>query len=223
MESLRKRFEQYPELARLAPFAVYVLLTQLQGQFGPASTYWMYVVKTVLAAWMVWEVRPFVAEMRWCFSWEAVVVGVVVFGIWVGFDGFYPRLSQIDSGWNPHTQFGEGSALAWFFVLFRWAGSTAIAPMAEEIFYRSFLYRYMVKLDFRAMPLGQFHPLSFIVTSVIFGLMHPQWWVAGILCGLAYQGLVVRKNRLGDAMTAHAITNFLLALWVVWKHAWVFW
>jgi hypothetical protein len=24
-------------------------------------------------------------------------------------------------------------------------------------------------------------------------------------------------------MTAHAITNFLLGLWVVWKGAWSFW
>jgi hypothetical protein len=24
-------------------------------------------------------------------------------------------------------------------------------------------------------------------------------------------------------MTAHAITNFLLNVWVVWQHAWNFW
>ena len=28
---------------------------------------------------------------------------------------------------------------------------------------------------------------------------------------------------LGDAMTAHALTNFLLGIWVVWKGAWSFW
>jgi hypothetical protein len=41
---------------------------------------------------------------------------------------------------------------------------------------------------------------------------------------MAYQWLVLRKNRLGDAMTAHAITNFLLGAWVVWKGgaAWKF-
>jgi hypothetical protein len=41
---------------------------------------------------------------------------------------------------------------------------------------------------------------------------------------MAYQWLVLRKNRLGDAMTAHAITNFLLGVWVVWRggSAWKF-
>ena len=47
--------------------------------------------------------------------------------------------------------------------------------------------------------------------------------LAGILCGAAFQWLVLRKNRLGDAMTAHAITNFLLGVWIVWRGAWNFW
>jgi len=40
---------------------------------------------------------------------------------------------------------------------------------------------------------------------------------------MAFQWLVLRKNRLGDAMTAHAITNFLLGVWIVWKQDWHFW
>jgi CAAX prenyl protease-like protein len=102
-------------------------------------------------------------------------------------------------------------------------GSSLVVPPIEEVFYRSFLYRYFVRINFLTMPLGQFHGLSFVVTSSIFGLMHPDRWVAGILCGLAYQGLTIRKNRVGDAMSAHAITNFLLGVWVVWKGAWSFW
>ena len=39
----------------------------------------------------------------------------------------------------------------------------------------------------------------------------------------AFQWLVIRKNRLGDAMTAHAITNFLLGLYIIWRGQWQFW
>jgi CAAX prenyl protease-like protein len=70
--------------------------------------------------------------------------------------------------------------------------------------------------------LGEFRWLSFLITSAIFGFAHHEW-LAGILCGLPYQGLVCRKKRLGDAMTAHAITNFLLGIWIIWKGAWHFW
>jgi len=223
VDLLRKKFAQSPEFARIAPFAVFACLSFLQGRLGATSPYWVYLLKTVIGVWMIWEARPFVEEVRWQASWQGVLVGVIIFVVWVGLDGVYPRLARSDQRWNPNIQLGAGSPVAWFFILVRIAGSTLVVPPLEEVFYRSFLYRYFVKTDFRAMPLGQFHPLSFIVTSVIFGLMHPDRWLAGILCGFAYQALVIRNSRLGDAMTAHAATNFLLGLWVVWRNAWSFW
>jgi uncharacterized protein len=223
MHFLRKKFEGSPEYARVAPFAAFVVLTALQGQLGEDSRYWIYLLKTIVGAWLVWEMWPFVQEMRWRVSWEAISVGVAVCAIWVGLDGLYPRLSKADAVWTPMKQFGQGSPVAWFYIVVRVLGSSIVVPPLEEVFYRSFLYRYFVKLDFLSMPLGQFHALSFVVTSAIFGLMHPDRWLAGILCGLAYQWLTIRKNRLGDAMTAHGITNFLLGIWVLWKGDWSFW
>ena len=58
--------------------------------------------------------------------------------------------------------------------------------------------------------------------SIIFGVVHREW-LAGILCGAAYQWLVLRRGHLGDAMTAHAISNLLLGIWVAYKGAWHFW
>lgn len=223
MQFLRQKFAASPEYPRVLPFAVFVLLTAAQGQLGPSSRYWVYLLKTLVGVWLIWESRPFVQEMRWKFSWESVVVGVAIAATWVGLDGLYPRLAKVETLWNPVQQFGSGSAAAWFYVAVRIIGSSVVVPPLEEVFYRSFLYRYFVRINFLTMPLRQFHALSFVVTSAIFGLMHPDRWVAGILCGLAYQGLTLRKNRLGDAMTAHGITNFLLGLWVIWKGDWSFW
>jgi CAAX prenyl protease-like protein len=92
----------------------------------------------------------------------------------------------------------------------------------EEAFYRSFLYRFISRPDFLAVPLNQYLPAAFWITAALFGFSHNEW-AAGIFCGAAYQWLVLRRNHLGDAMTAHAITNFLLGVWVVWRHAWNFW
>ena len=97
------KFAGSPEYARVAPFAIFVVLTALQGQLGEDSRYWLYLLKTLVGAWLIWEMRPFVEEMRWKISWEAVVVGVAVFAIWVGLDGLYPRLSEPGAGWNPGT------------------------------------------------------------------------------------------------------------------------
>ena len=232
---LRKFLSVSPMMARVAPFVIFVLLTAAQGKCGPASAYWFYFAKTLVGLWLLLEIRPLVTEMRWAFSWEAVAVGVAVFAVWVGINGewttqnslwvklgFSHAPAKAASVWNPNDQFGAGSALAWLFIVTRILGSTFIVPPLEEIFYRSFLYRYIASQNFLTVPLNKFLPVPFLVTALIFGFSHNEW-LAGILCGAAYQWLVIRKNRLGDAMTAHAITNFLLGVWVVWKGAWNFW
>jgi uncharacterized protein len=211
-----------PAAVRVAPFFIFLALTFCQAMFGAASNYWFYFAKTLVGAWMVWGMWPFVSEMRWAFSWEAVVVGIVIFGFWVGLDPYYPHLGKDGAAWNPAGQFGEGSAFAWLMIVTRIAGVTLVVPPLEEVFYRSFAYRFLAKTDFLAVPLGKFMPLPFFVTAAAFGISHHEW-LAGIICGVAYQWLVIRKNRLGDAMTAHAITNFLLGVWVVWHGAWNFW
>ena len=232
---MKKFLSTSPTTARVAPFVVFLALTFCQGQFGAASAYWFYLAKTLVGVWLIWEMRPFVAEMRWAVSWEAVVVGVGVFAMWVGIDPYYLKLDDlmtkiglgkfVGAGqlpWNPHAQFGGNVTLAWLMIIVRIAGSTYVVPPLEEVFFRSFLYRYIARPDFLSVPIGQFAGMPFMITSLFFGLEHHQW-LAGILCGAAYQWLVLRKNRLGDAMTAHAITNCLLGVWIVWKHAWQFW
>jgi len=221
MTFLRQELQASPIRARFIPFAVFLVLTLGQG-LGGDSLYWFYLVKTVVGFWMVLEMRPLVAEMRWALSWEAVVVGIVVCVMWVGVDNWYPKFGGEQAPSNPIIQFGGTPAIAWMFILIHILGSAIVVPPLEEVFYRSFLYRYFVKIDFLAMPFSRFHGLSFCVTSILFGFEHHQW-LAGILCGMAYQWLVIHKNRLGDAMTAHAITNFLLGIWIVWRGAWHFW
>ncbi|MBU6411617.1 MAG: CAAX prenyl protease-related protein, partial [Verrucomicrobia bacterium] len=207
---------------RVVPFVIFALLTVCQGKLGAASAYWFYLAKIVVGAWLIREIYPRVPEMRWAMSWEAGVAGVAIFAAWVGLDGRYPRFSHTGATGNPNDVFGQGSALAWFFIGIHVLGMTFVVPPIEEVFYRSFMYRAIAQRDFLSMPFNRFLPLPFFATAVVFGFSHAEW-LPGIICGMAYQWLVLRKNRLGDAMMAHAITNFLLGLWIVWNGAWHFW
>lgn len=222
MRLLQKHFAASPLLTRIVPFAVFLVLTSCQGQFGEASRYWFYLAKTMAGVWLIWEMWPFVSEMRWAISWEAILVGIGVVVLWVGLDPFYPKLFHAAATGNPNETFGEHSALAWFFIGVHILGMTFVVPPLEEVLYRSFLYRYIASQNFLTVPLNRFLPLPFWATALAFGFSHNEW-LAGVLCGAAYQWLVLRKNRLGDAMTAHAITNFLLGIWIVYRGAWNFW
>ena len=222
MRLLKKLFAESPAVARVAPFVIFLALTVCQGRFGAASAYWFYFTKTIVGAWLVWEMRPFVSEMRWALSWEAILVGMGIFAVWVGLDPFYTHLTKSGTAWNPNGQFGQNYTLALFFVAVRIIGSTFIVPPLEEVFYRSFVYRCIASQNFLSVPLNKFLSFPFFATAIVFGFSHNEW-LAGILCGAALQWLVIRKNRLGDAMTAHAIANFLLGVWIVWRGAWNFW
>jgi len=223
MQKIRALLEQKPVALRCAPFLLFLGLTFAQSAFGEEGRYWVYAGKTLVGAWMLWALKPLIMELKWSFSLQGVIAGIAVFVIWVGLDPFYPKLSADVSPWNPLQQFeGQAQALGWFFVVVRLLGSSIVVPPLEEVFYRSFLYRYVVHQDFLKTPLSQFDLKAFLVTALIFGFSHNQW-LAGVLCAFVYQGLVIRNNRLGDALTAHAVTNFLLGLWVVFKPAWHFW
>jgi len=242
----RQRFTEHPVAARVVPFLVFVGLTFFQGRWGAASPYWVYLLKTVIGAGMVVWVWPGLPELRWRFSGMAVAVGLGVFVVWVGLDGWYPSLDTLEKlwlhpllamvglaspappvpplapEWNPALAFGEGSAAASAMVVVRMLGSTLVVPPLEEVFYRSFLYRYLIQPGFTSVPLGTWRWQPFLLTALVFGFSHREW-LPGLLCGLAFQGLVCWKNRLGDALVAHAIANFLLGVWVVARGAWHFW
>ena len=222
MHFLEKKFSGSPATVRVAPFVIFLALTACQGKLGETSAYWFYFAKTLAGAWLILEMRPLVAEMRWAISWEAILVGVGIFAVWVGLDPFYPKFSGKGATGNPNEAFGQNSPLAWFFIAVHVLGMTFVVPPLEEVFYRSFLHRYFASQNFLSVPLYKFLPLPFFATAFVFGFSHNEW-LAGIICGVAFQWLVIRKDRLGDAMTAHAITNFLLGVWIVWRGAWNFW
>jgi CAAX prenyl protease-like protein len=220
-----------PAGSRVIPFLAFVVLTFFQGYVPEPGQYWIYLAKLVVSGWLLLLARRAISELRWNLSWEAVAVGCGVFILWVGVDPLlqqlgwaasYPKLNLSGPPWNPPATFHSAPLAAWFFIGVRILGSSILVPMLEEVFFRSFLYRYIERVDFLSVPLSRFALRSFLITSVIFGFEHREW-LAGILTGFAYQLLVCRKGRLGDAITAHAITNFLLGLWVVWKGAWQYW
>ncbi len=226
--SFRENMAKSPEYARFAPFLIFVVITFAGGTMGGNAMFWLYAVKVIVGAWLIWEMRAFVPEMRWSFSWQAVVMGILVFVAWVGLDPFYPKNNLLfkdteESIWNPFARFGDSSAIAWSLIIIRIFGMTIIVPPLEEAFYRSLVYRYIVKYDFTKVALTHFDGVALGLSALLFGFAHFQW-LPGIMCAVAYQWLVFRRGHLGDAMTAHAITNFLLGVYVVWKggEAWKF-
>ena len=188
---------------------LFAALTAGQGLLGEGSKYWIYLGKTAIGLWLIRAIWSVVSEMRWSFSWAAIGVGIGVFGLWIGLDGYYPKMSSSGKAWNPFEHFGAESGWAWLFVAVRILGSSLIVPPLEEVFYRSFLYRYIANADFqtvtRRLRLTRFWPRQPCLGSRISN--------GCPLCSAARLSRIGDlERRLGDAMTAHAVTNLPWAL-----------
>ena len=76
--------------------------------------------------------------------------------------------------------------------------------------------------DFEKNSIVHFTWVSFIVSSVMFGLMHGRW-LAGILAGMAFAIALYRKGQLSDAIVAHGVANALIAANVLLFDQWSLW
>jgi CAAX prenyl protease-like protein len=123
-------------------------------------------------------------------------------------------------GFDPN--FLREDAARIFLTASRLAGASLVVPVMEELFWRSFLIRYVISPDFSRIPIGSFTWPSFLITAVLFGLEH-NLFVAGILAGIAYNLLLYYTRSLSACILAHAVTNFTLGVYVLQTGKWHFW
>ena len=81
----------------------------------------------------------------------------------------------------------------------------------------------LVSADFESVALRSFQWLPFLISSIAFGVLHGERWLAGTLAGMIYALVMMRRGRIGEAVVAHGITNLMLAAWVLSTGQWQLW
>jgi len=221
-----------PWLPYIAPMLVFLALTYMEGGLvrgdsgGAVFRYpLVYAVKIALVAAVVWGSRSAWKDLRpWPGARDsmlAVVVGLAVTVLWVGLDRHYPLLPFVARrvGYDPTALPAPERA---FFLAVRFLGLVAIVPLVEELFWRSFVMRWIVHQDFWKVPLGTVTPLAAFITSVLFSLEHPEWLPA-LLTGLAWAWLLRRTRSVFACYLSHAVANLALGIYVLVSGAWRFW
>ena len=217
-------------LARVVPFAAFMLLLGLRGALPPDGSWgidprWVYAVTVLvvggLLAWwwrdygeLSTQLRPTLRE-----AGLAISVGVLVFGLWIKLDAPWMRLGEATAPFLPLDVQGE---LMWPLIGVRWIGAALLVPVMEELFWRSFLMRWIENAQFEAVLPQRVGLKAVLLSTFVFMLAHTLW-LAAVIAGLAYAWLYVRSGKLWLPVIAHAVTNGALGVWVVMTGNWAFW
>ncbi len=183
---------------------------------------WLYPAKAIavaLALAWLWsryeELRP---APRLAHVLLALGAGVAVWGLWISLDMSWATLGS-GRGYDPR---GADGAINPVLAGFRIFGAMLVVPLMEELFWRSFVMRWIVRPDFMAIAPAAVRLFPFVVTAVLFGFQH-HLWLAGIVAGVVYGALYVRTGNLWVPVLAHAVTNGALGAWVLATGQWSFW
>ncbi len=212
---------QKPVFRYLAPFVVFMLLTELQRFADARSIFFLYALKTFLtAALLFWGFRGRPEEIPGSWDFRAAALGILVLILWL-IPALFWAPAETPS-FNPEV-FATPAAKA-AAILIRIAGAVLVVPLMEELVWRSFLMRYLIQNDFLKIPLGTFKPFAFWMTVGAFTLVHRSWeWPAAVLTGVLYGGYLVKTRNLKGCVLAHAVTNLGLGLYTVVTRQWFFW
>jgi uncharacterized protein len=162
----------------------------------------------------------------------AWVVGVVGAVAWIALAKLqvatYPMLPKMlsdllelggRSGFNPLVELKDNPAWAYTFLGIRFFGLVVVVAIMEEFFLRGFLMRYVMDIDWPYIPFGIVNKLGLAAVLAFPILSHPERLAAAVWFTLV-TWLMLRTKSIWDCVVAHAVTNLLMGLWVVWSGDW---
>lgn len=208
----------------VAPFLAPFLLILAAGMLSRASSAdfeWLYGLRAFLALGGLWIFRDRYRSLEFRVGWMGPSVGVLVFAIWIAGESWIAG-PQIATG-IPRELIQATPLLRVTWIAVRILTAVAIVPIAEELAFRGFVLRRLISSDFQAVSLRSFTWLSFLLSSLLFGLLHDSRWIVGVLAGALFALTMRRSGSIGEAIAAHAVANALLAVYVLYRGTWSLW
>lgn len=223
---------QKPWFKRALPFATYMFFILVYDLLGPlipdgaiadnftAIIYPVKIIAVMIALVYCWKSYDELRQDRLkpVHVLGALAIGVIVFVLWINMDWDFAAIGSSE-GYDPG---GLPGGTYYAFIAVRLAGAALVVPVFEEIFWRSFVLRYIINQDFLLVKIGAFTWMSFIISSLLFGSEH-NLWLAGIMAGVFYNILLYWSRSIYACVIAHGITNLLLGIYVIRTGSWQFW
>lgn len=209
------------------PFVVFVAFLTIQ-YYAPLPGQADLVLRTVVLSGVLVVASRKVLTLRASRPLSSIVLGIVVFALWIAPDVLFPH-------YRGHWLFQNAflgtvnkslpgdlrhDPLALTLRSFR---AVILVPIIEELFWRGWLMRWLINPRFETVRLGAWAASSFWITALLFASEHGPFWDVGLVAGVLYNWWMIRTKCLGDCIVAHAVTNLCLSLYVIGTGQWQYW
>ena len=226
-----------PSAPLVIPYFAYLILLMANDAVPTKYLPVAIAVHTVIGLYVVWMFRRRLPAMGRPYWGLAIVAGLlaalgwvvgqhVLNGIHVGDYALGDRLYL----WpgerkivDPHETYGSG---AWFasYATMKIVRACTVVPIVEELFWRGFILRIFVSWNRpHQVPFGTFTWFSFLGSSLISTLQHPDNWGVSIGCWMFFNALFIWRRSFWLLTITHAVTNLALYLYVLRAGDWQFW
>ena len=215
-------------LYRIAPFGVYIFFMMLEdillrSGWEASDLRLLYTAKITGVAFSLWLMRKAYDELQWPVKVNArtwfitVIAGIIVFIAWINLTADWMMMGEAVD-FDPR----DNGQISWFLIAVRLVGATLVVPIMEELFWRSFLMRWITHPKFLTVNPSQVGFKGFCITAILFSVAH-NLWLAGLFAGIIYNFLYMRSGTLWSPIVAHALTNGILGIWIISTGNWEFW
>jgi exosortase E/protease (VPEID-CTERM system) len=202
-----------PATKFLLPLIVF-LTASLIARVLPPEFYLAITAIPVLAA--LWFCRSTLLSLEWKPSWFSALAGSAVFAVTASFSYETSAHAPVATAF-AHLPITETLVL----LALSLAGGAFAIPIAQELAFRGYLARKLIAPNFEQVPFEQFTWLSFVGSSIAFGILEPNWLV-GLFAGMIFAAVMYRRGLLSDAIVAHLTSAGLLFALVATTGKWAF-
>ncbi|MEO1856431.1 MAG: CAAX prenyl protease-related protein [Rubritalea sp.] len=238
--------KNYAYVAPMVMFMVLDMLMQIACESGmewahPNAPWWrewpeqwMFPLQTVIVGgvlcffWKTYNFRPTKGVLL------GAVLGVIGIALWIFPSYLYDALGYTehsvgnlkyfglaprDEGFDPSVLLPEfGIAGYWCSTILRFIRAAVVVALFEELFWRGFLMRFLVKPDgnYWGVPFGKPQRLSYLVTTGAFMLIHqPADYLGAFVFGSLMYWLAVRTKSLAACVVMHSVANILMGVYAL--------
>ncbi len=234
-QTLAKR----PDLVLMAPYLAYLVLLAVRDiewlGLGYEERWISALIRGVgsgLVIALVWKHLPPLGKPLWRY---AIPAGIVAAIGWVGLQHLFnawgvpmrlplpPLFTGTPEYVDPRDKLGADDLFVVTACL-RIGVAVIVVPIVEELFWRGFLLRAMVNWEhFDRVKPGTFTWFSFLGTSLLSAVQHPDNWLVSIFCWMFFNLVFYWRPSLWFIIIVHGVTNLALYTYVVQTNDWIFW